>query len=157
MNETAATENDKAKTHFRICEHIKDNGAQCGAPALVGERYCRFHFRVTSDSTSPGDPGYTLPLLETEQSVQIALQKTMAAVISGKLSERKAAILLSGIKAAALLIRQANMNTPKDDLMRELVGEIRERMPVRTNIVTVEKREPAAAGDDSSNEHQAVS
>ncbi len=116
---------------YRICEHIKDDGARCGGAVVRGECFCRFHVRVTDHQLSPGEPGYTLPVLETEQSIQIALQQMMAALLSGKLSERKAAVMLSGIKAAAALVRQAQASTPKQDLLKEIALELNARMPVQ--------------------------
>lgn len=129
MNQTTVPASTTNNLPYKLCEHIKDDGVQCGAPALSEERYCRFHIR-TSDLVTPGDPGYVMPILETEQSVQIALQQFMTAVISGKLSERRAAVMLSGIKAAAQLIRQANANTPKQDLLNEIALEIRTRLSI---------------------------
>ena len=115
---------------YNTCVHVKDNGVRCGSPALSGERYCHFHFRTSDHSIAPGDPGYVMPVLETEQSVQIALQQLLTAVLSGKLSERRAAVMLSGIKAATQLIRQANANTPKQDLLSEIASELRSRLPL---------------------------
>jgi hypothetical protein len=128
--ETSSTANN---IPYKICEHVKDNGIRCGSPAVSGERHCHFHRRTSDAISSPGDPGYTLPVLETEQSVQIALQQMMAALLSGKLSERKAGVMLAGIKTAAALIRQAQAHTPKQDLLNEIADELRARLPVRTN------------------------
>ncbi len=111
MNEEILTENT-ATTGCRICEHIKDDGFRCKAPAIHGEIYCRFHVRVRTH-VSPEDALYELPVLETEQSVQIALQHMMGALLRGKLSERKAAVMLSSIKTAANLLRQANQKSSK--------------------------------------------
>ena len=115
---------------YKVCEHVKDNGVRCGSPALAGERLCHFHLRVYDVQTSPADPSYDLPILETEQSVQVALQQMMRALLTGKLSERKAAVMLAGIKAASALIRQAKDNVPREDLLNEIASELRARMPV---------------------------
>lgn len=117
---------------YKICGHIKDDGVRCGGSAMRGEPYCRFHVRLTEPGVSPGEPGYVLPVLETERSVQIALQQMMSALLSGKLSERKAAVMLSGIKAAAALIRQAEANAPKQDLLNDGASELGTRLPVRS-------------------------
>ena len=129
--ENIATDHSSDTTPYKICQHIKDDGVRCGGSALRGQPFCRFHVRLTEPGAAPGEDGYALPLLETAQSVQIALQQMMSALLSGKLSERKAAVMLSGIKAAAALIKQAQLNTPKQDLLNEIASELRMRMPVR--------------------------
>lgn len=110
----------------KVCDHVKDNGVVCNQPAISGERYCRFHVRVRT-TTSPEDQMYELPILETEQSVQIALQHVTRGILSGNLSERKAKVVMSAIKAAAQLIRQANSNRTKEDLLHEIAHELRGR------------------------------
>ena len=134
MSENEAVRDTNSNLPYKTCEHIKDDGVRCGGPALRGQPFCRFHVRLTEPGASPGEDGYTLPLLETEQSVQIALQQMMSALLSGKLSERKAAVMLSGIKAAAALIRQAQSNTPKQDLLNEIASELCTRVPVRPAV-----------------------
>jgi len=110
--ETEVTMQNAGISGWRTCEHIKDNDARCNQPALKGEIYCRFHVRVRSH-VSPEDALYELPVLETHESVQIALQHMMGALLRGKLSERKAAVMLSSIKTAANLLRQPNQKSQK--------------------------------------------
>ena len=119
------TENSKPVL-YKLCEHIKDNNVHCGQPALNSERYCRFHLRVRT-TVSPEDQMYELPILETEQSVQIALQHVTRGILSGRLSERKAKVVMSAIKTAAQLIRQANCNRQKEELLQEIAVELRGR------------------------------
>jgi hypothetical protein len=111
----------------KLCEHIKDDGIRCGQPALQGDIYCRFHVRVRS-TVSLADQMYELPILETEQSVQIALQHMMRDLLSGKLSEKKAQVMMTGINTAAKLLRQQNQSTPKEALLQEIATEIRGRV-----------------------------
>jgi hypothetical protein len=128
MIEEMSLQNTEAKA-CRICEHIKDDGVRCGGPALSGEIYCRFHVQVRTH-VSPEDSLYELPVLETEKSVQIALQHMTRALLAGKLSERKAAVMMSAIKTAAALIRQTNANAPKEALLNEIAAELRGRLAV---------------------------
>ena len=81
--------------HIPRCAHIKTNGTQCGSPALCEQRLCFFHEKwqrqqitlktkqpagQTIDQT-PGQAanqtneqtGFTMPLLEDADSVQVAL------------------------------------------------------------------------------------
>ena len=128
--ENIAPEHASSTTPYKICEHIMDNGVRCGGAALRGQPFCRFPVRLTEPGVSPGEDGYQLPLLETEQSVQIALQQMMTALLSGKLSERKAGVMLSGIKTAAALIKQAQASSPKQDLLHEIASELHTRIPM---------------------------
>ncbi len=127
----------------KICEHIKDNGIRCGAPALQGEIYCRFHVRVRT-TVSPVDQMYELPILETEESVQIALQHMMRGLLSGKLNEKKAQVMMTGINTAAKLLRQQNQNAPREALLNEIAAELRGRVPLRG------LRKPIQSGPESS-------
>jgi len=150
MNEEVIGWESTSNKACRICEHIKDNGIRCGSPALAGERLCHFHIRIYDVQTSPEDPNYNLPVLETEQSVQIALQQMMRGLLSGKLSEKKSKVMLSGIKAAAALIRQAKNNVPREDLLNEIASELRARMPITNgkpprSVTNLGEEEPAVA------------
>jgi len=108
-----------------ICEHIKDDGVQCGGFAISGDRYCRFHQKIQSDKVAPSDLAYDFPVLETEQSIQIAIMQMMRGVLKGRITERKAAIMLSGIKAAAAILRRSREVTPRENLMNELASELK--------------------------------
>lgn len=129
MSEEMSLRNSETKA-CGICEHIKDDGVRCGGPALSGEAYCRFHLRVRT-SVPPEDSLYELPVLETVKSVQIALQHMTRALLAGKLSERKAAVLMSAIKTAAALVRQNADNAPKEELLNEIADELRGRAASR--------------------------
>ena len=130
----SAAANDNNELPYKICEHIKDNGFRCGAPALIGDIYCRYHVKVRT-TISPEDAMYELPILETEQSVQIALQHLMRGLLSGKLSEKKAKVMMTGINTAAKLLRQQNQNAPREALLEEIATEICGR-------VEAERRKP---------------
>jgi len=111
----------------KVCEHIKDDGVRCAGAALAGEIYCRFHIRVRT-TVPPEDAAYELPVLETHQSVQIALQHMMRSLLAGKLSEKKAKVMMTGINTAAKLLRQASANAPKEALLQEIAAELRDRV-----------------------------
>ena len=121
------TNNAVTKLPYKLCEHIKDDGIRCGGPALSGESFCRFHLRVRTN-VPPQDSLYELPVMETVQSVQIALHHMTRALLSGKLSERKAAVMMSAIKTAAALVRQTSANAPKEDLLNEIAADLRGRL-----------------------------
>ena len=128
MGDETLGSTEATKLLYKVCDHIKDDGVRCGAPALKGDDCCRFHRRMQDNRRSPLDPAYELPLLETEQSIQIALMQMLRGVLNGKISERKAAIMLSGIKTAAQILRQSKANAPKEALMAEIAEELRGRV-----------------------------
>ena len=130
-------QNQNAGVPCKLCEQIKDNGIRCGAPALRGERYCRFHVRMHDQSVEVEDPNYDLPVLETEQSVQIALQQMMRGLLSGKLSEKKGKLMLAGIKTAAVLIRQASGGKSKEELLNEIATDIRGRIATQADAASL--------------------
>jgi hypothetical protein len=138
-----SSSNNNNQLLYKLCEHIKDNGVRCGAPALSGDIYCRFHVRVRT-TVSPADQMYELPILETEQSVQIALQHMMRGLLSGNLSEKKAKVMMTGINTAAKLLRQQNQNAPREALLEEIATEIRGRV--------ASKRKPVQSADSDLNE-----
>jgi len=137
-NESEAIGGSGPTLPYKTCQHIKDNGIRCGSPAVSGRMYCHFHFRATDELSSPGDPGYVLPVLDTEQSIQIALQQMTRSLLSGKLSERKAGVMMSAIRTAAQLIRQTSQNAPKEALMAEIASELRGRLATE-----ISSRKPA--------------
>ena len=106
-----------------ICEHTKDDGVRCGGFALSGERFCRFHQKLQNNKIAPSDPAYDFPVLETEQSIQIAIMQMMRGVLKGRISERKAAIMLSGIKAAAGILRHSRQVKPQESAIDEIASE----------------------------------
>ncbi|MGZ4789295.1 MAG: hypothetical protein ACXVZX_12315 [Terriglobales bacterium] len=137
---------------YKLCEHIKDNGVRCGGAALSGEVYCRFHVRART-TMSATDAMYELPILETEQSVQIALQQLTRALLTGQLSERKAAVMMSAIKTAANLIRMTNQSASREALLNEIASELRGRLATRQanrkavqSVRSDANESPAAAG-----------
>ena len=136
------------KLLYRVCEHIKDNGIRCGQPAVSGEVHCRLHLRART-TMSPTDAMYELPVLETDQSVQLALQQLTRAVLSGKLSERKAAVLLAAIKTAANMVRQRNDNRSRDELLNELAAELRERAGMHRSQRKSHQTNPSTTGAEA--------
>jgi hypothetical protein len=112
---------------YELCEHIKDNGVRCGSPAVSGEHYCYFHSRARREVMCAANPFYNLPVLDNEQSLQVAIMELMRGLLNGDISDRKAAVMLSAIKAAGSILRQ-NVK-PKEELLKEIASELRGRFP----------------------------
>jgi hypothetical protein len=114
------------KLPYELCEHIKDNGVRCGSPALSGEHYCHFHSRARREVMSAANPSYNLPILDSEQSLQVAIMELMRGLLNGDLGERKAAVMLSAIKAAGSILR--HNEKPREALLQEIASELRGRL-----------------------------
>ena len=97
----------------RQCEHILDTGIQCGSPAMRGQDFCYYHRRAHSNIL-PGDSRYVLPVLETEEAIQLAATHISRSVLKGKLDRRDAQTLLQAIRIA-----QATLKYTKHDIINE--------------------------------------
>jgi len=101
--------------HIPRCSHIKTNGIQCGSPALRDRRYCFFHQNwqsqhITLNSPRPETPiGFTLPVLEDADSIQVALMQVMRLIASGQLDLKAAGLLLYALQTAACNVRQLKL------------------------------------------------
>jgi hypothetical protein len=91
-----------------ICEHIKDNGATCGSPALTGYSFCFFHQRLRQPRHRPGDFEYKLPILDTPESILMATQHITQAALDGVLEERRARLVLSALRLAMTALKAMN-------------------------------------------------
>lgn len=95
------------------CEHILDTGIRCGSPAMREHDFCYYHRRAHA-KVLPGDTAYVLPVLETEEAIQLAVTHILRSVLKGKLDRREAATLFQGIRIA-----QATLKNVKHDLINE--------------------------------------
>lgn len=88
------------------CDHIKTNGAVCGAQRLRGCNFCYWHHKARVRLRKhPGRPsqeatGIVLPLLEDANSIQIALQQITQAVLDGRLDNKRAGLILYSLQLA---------------------------------------------------------
>jgi len=72
--------------HIPRCAHIKTNGTQCGSPALRERRYCFFHKKwqgqhIALNAPASSPLGFTMPVLEDADSVQVALMQVMRLIL----------------------------------------------------------------------------
>jgi len=92
------------------CQHLKNNGTQCGSPALRRRRLCFFHeririqrARIAADTSAPRP--FDLPVLEDADSVQMALMKVIQLLGSGRLDHRTAGLMLYALQTASSNLR----------------------------------------------------
>ena len=88
---------------YQLCRHIKTNGLRCQSPALLGTAFCYFHARTHAMAA----PNYIkfddlkLPLLEDSASIQVAILKITAALLSSRIDARHAGLLLYAVQIAS--------------------------------------------------------
>jgi hypothetical protein len=108
---------------YPICRHIKTNGLQCHAPALVGGQWCYFHnrlhtrhsrFRPNDSNREYFNRGRDLELcaLEDRESVQLAISVVINALATNAIETKRATALLYGLQLAS--INTARLNTAPD-------------------------------------------
>ncbi len=97
---------------YPLCRHIKTNGLQCHAPALVGGQWCYFHNRLHTRHSRfrPNDAnreyftrGRDLELcaLEDRESVQLAISVVINALATNNIETKRATALLYGLQLAS--------------------------------------------------------
>jgi hypothetical protein len=83
------------------CEHIKDNGVRCGAPALRGKTLCYHHHDVHAKRLKPGHKGYKFRPIETAESVKMQVADIAQSAHDGSISLQLARVLLYAIQIGA--------------------------------------------------------
>jgi hypothetical protein len=86
------------------CTHVKDDGSPCEAIPVKGTPYCYFHRKYYSPTALPGDKNYQAPLLESHQSIQLALTQLYQAFLSKKIDMKEAQFGLQVLRLASKTI-----------------------------------------------------
>ena len=92
--------------HEPTCNHTMDSGRPCGSPPLHGKPFCYWHHRLRQDFSVPGTPNYRPPLLESPNSVLIALNHVYIAQARNLIDPRLARNLQSTLRIALQCFRQ---------------------------------------------------
>jgi hypothetical protein len=94
------------------CRHIFAAGRRCASPSLRGEDLCYFHqqSRATPEALKNHPESFTLPQIEDQASIQLALNQVIARIADMTLNNRRAGLLLY-----ALQIAGQNLPKPKKD------------------------------------------
>ncbi len=88
------------------CQHQKLSGSPCGAPALRGRRFCRFH------DAGHRQKDYSLPIIEDATSLQFAIMQVLRALVAKALDTRTAALMLYGLQISAMNLKRLREETP---------------------------------------------
>lgn len=89
-----------SESPYPICEHIKDDGERCGSPARRGQKLCHFHGRAVQPAALPGKPGYTVPVAETAESLQITVTHVIQSLVNGAIDAKTANSIFRGLTLA---------------------------------------------------------
>lgn len=84
------------------CEHIRDNGRRCAAPALRGQDLCHFHTRATDEATY--DERW-FPVIEDGTSLQIALARVQRFLLMDGFEFKRATALLYSLQIACMNLK----------------------------------------------------
>ena len=90
------------------CQHIRMNGARCGAPALTGHSLCRLH----SHALRPKRPNYELPFVEDASSAQLALNQILRALQDKAWDYKTCALMLYDLQIACSNLRRLGEDWP---------------------------------------------
>jgi hypothetical protein len=97
-----------------FCQHVKVDGTLCQVPPLNGRHHCHFHIdglgrRIRMARARARREPYhlVLPILEDLNSVQVARQQVMDAMLSGQLDQKLGGRLLFGLQGMANDFRSA--------------------------------------------------
>jgi hypothetical protein len=98
----------------RTCTHIKVNGVRCGSPALRGEKFCYFHYRMLCKSCiSP------VALLENEEAIQVSVMEMVNSLLCGTIDIKRAELILRALNTAVRNSRRVRLENISD-MVREL-------------------------------------
>ena len=99
---------------YPTCNHLKEDGALCGSPALRGKKLCFYHhddhqrLQYAERILRCNDPlRPSAPLPKTLPEMQFRLYEVMTALVDNRIHTRRAGKLLY-----ALQQRSASLRTP---------------------------------------------
>lgn len=91
------------------CQHIRDNGRRCAAPALRGQGLCHFHTRATDEATY--DERW-FPVIEDATSLQIALARVQRFLLMDGFEFKRATALLYSLQIACMNLKNLKAENP---------------------------------------------
>jgi hypothetical protein len=80
---------------------IKVTGVRCGSPALRGEQFCYFHYRMLCTSRVSH-----VALLENEEAIQVSLMEIVNSLLRGTIDVKRGELVLRALNTAVRNIRR---------------------------------------------------
>ncbi len=82
------------------CEHITGEGTRCFSPAMHRRPFCYLHWRLREHKLPITEPGFAMPIIDSEASVVLAASQIAHAVLSGQLEAKRARVILLSLRMA---------------------------------------------------------
>ncbi len=99
---------------YHECRHIMPSGKKCHSPALHNQAYCYYHNNLRRYSRPPAGNNLTLPSIEDNRGIQIALTQVLTALNSPYMDTRRAGLMLYGLQIATQLANRTSDLEPKE-------------------------------------------
>ncbi len=95
------------------CAHVKSNGEPCGSPAQGQEQFCHNHLRWHRARMAAGDSGYSCPVLDDRDSIQILINDTIRGLIRGTIEPRVGSTILYAAQVSLSNFKQQEAHAEK--------------------------------------------
>jgi hypothetical protein len=97
--------------------HIMVDGANCGSPAMRGNRFCYHHKRQHQQRNAvkaerardSRNPQFAFPVLEDSDSIHLSLTKIMQLLATGQLDHKTASLMLYSLQIATSNLQHASL------------------------------------------------
>jgi hypothetical protein len=100
--------------NIALCQHIKDDGAQCGSPALRRQKFCYHHTqsrqkRLEINANIRHERwNVTLSTLEDANSIQLGLVQVMRLLVTQQIDHRTAALMVYALQTASVNLKRTS-------------------------------------------------
>jgi len=101
------------------CQYINPRGRRCGSPAMRGKDLCYQHDKYTNLSTDPRNVTAFIPVLDSGESMQIAVTNILRALAADAIEVKKAYAMLYGLQLMGSALRHCD-STPLDEAAAEI-------------------------------------
>jgi hypothetical protein len=133
------------------CQHILDNGRPCASPALRDSQFCYHHRRVHLAPPNPClQPEAFIPLLETAESIRVAITNATRAVASGELTPQQANAIFRGLRVLETSMKRLDTRSedcsPQATELNEAMSGLFNRAYNPMGIAIMENFEPRTSG-----------
>jgi len=123
------------------CQHIRDNGRRCAAPARRGQPLCYFHHRATDPATY--DERW-LPVIQDATGLQLAIARVQRLLLMDGFEFKRATALLYSLQIACMNLKnfQAENShlTPAQEEPPELAAAAAEEVLGEARTLTATER-----------------
>ena len=101
------------------CQYINPCGRRCGSPAMHGKDLCYQHDKFKNLSSDPRNVTSFIPVLDSGESVQIAITNILRALAADKIEVKKAYAMFFGLQLMGGALRHCD-STPLDESAAEI-------------------------------------